>query len=254
MSAAPQDRRLAVLAAGDSYRQYVAEELVRWARQVLDVRPTFHLALTGGQTPRPIYALLGSTDFHDALPWDRVHFFWGDERNVPPDHPDSNYRLGWETWLAPRGIAGQQIHRMAGEASDLDRAARRYEQTLSHFLSPPKGEIPIMDLILLGMGEDGHTASLFPGTSALREERRWVVRNEVPQLATERLTFTFPLINQARAVWMLVTGAVKAPRMADVWQRSTATYPCQQVRPVAGELRWILDRPAASQLPASLLE
>src|SRR5262249_36643408 len=149
--------------------------------------------------------------------WSRVELFFGDERAVPPDDPDSNYRMARETLLAPLAIAAARVHRMEGERADLDAAARDYERELARVLGgAPGGEPPQLDPVLLGMGPDGHTASLFPHSAALAESRRWVVANEVPKLSTRRITFTFPLIERARAQLVLVAGAAKAAALAEV--------------------------------------
>ena len=224
--------RPTILDAGAPYCRGVANNLVQWARESLRQRGGFHLALTGGRTPLPVYALLGSPAYREELPWERVHFYWSDERHVPPDHPESNYRMAWETWLAPLEVADDRIHRLAGERRDLDGAARQYEQTLSELIPRCECGIPVFDLILLGMGGDGHTASLFPGTSAIDEGVRWVVSNTVPQLSTQRLTFTFPLINRRGPCGCWSRG----PRRRRALPKSgSGPCPC----PVSGCNRWL---------------
>jgi 6-phosphogluconolactonase len=154
-----------------------------------------------------------------------------------------------EQLLNPLGINRLQIHRMQGEADDLARAAAEYEARIRRIVPDGAEDMPRFDLVLLGMGDDGHTASLFPGTKGLDEERLGVVANHIPQRGTWRLTMTLPLINQSRAVWFLVTGASKASRLGEVLKgQDGARYPCELVRPELGELRWIVDRPAAEEL------
>jgi len=205
----------------------------------------FAIALAGGDTPRRTYERLAADA---SVDWPRVEFFWGDERAVPPDHPDSNFRMADRALLRPLGIDPRRIHRMAAERDDLAAAARDYEAELAKVCGEPGGP-PRLDLVLLGMGADGHTASLFPRTSALSESRRWVVANEVPQLATRRLTITFPLIEHARSVIVLVAGESKAPALAQVLQGppDRERLPSQRLRALAS-VEWLVDTAAASGL------
>ena len=204
-------------------------------RAAVAERGIFTIALAGGDTPRRTYAQLAA---QRDLAWERVEFFWGDERPVPPDHPDSNYAMAEEALLRPLGIDPRRIHRIEAERSDLARAADDYEEALAKF--------PILDLVLLGMGTDGHTASLFPHTAALSETRRSVVANDVPQLDTRRITITFPLIERARAVLVLVTGAAKADALAQVLNGplDLQRLPSQRLRDLA-HVEWLVDSEAA---------
>ena len=170
------------------------------------------VALSGGSTPRRLYELLAREPFRRQIPWASVEFFWGDERTVPPDHPDSNFRMANEVLLAPLGISPARIHRIEAERPDRDAAARAYETELARVL----GEPPRLDLVLLGLGADGHTASIFPQTPAVRERVRWVVAHHVPALGADRITLTAPIINQAACVVFLVAGAEKATTAARV--------------------------------------
>jgi 6-phosphogluconolactonase len=183
------------------------------------------------------------------LDWARVEFFWGDERPVPPEHPDSNFAMAQAALLRPLGIDPGRIHRIEGERGDLAAAARDYEEELAKTCGAPDGRPPILDLVLLGMGADGHTASLFPYTAALSEARRWVVANDVPQLSTRRITITFPLIERARSSLVLVTGGSKSDALAEVLEGplDPQRLPSQRLRALAC-VDWLVDAAAASRL------
>lgn len=225
-----------------------AAQFVALAHDAVAARGTFAVALSGGSTPKALYTLLAVEPYATQVAWEAVHLFWGDERMVPPDHPQSNYRLACETLINHVPLPDANIHRMPGEARPA-AAALAYEQLLRAFF----GEQPRFDLVLLGMGEDGHTASLFPGTAALAEEARWVVANHVPQLDTWRLTLTLPAINAAAHVTFLVTGASKAAPLAVVLNGGTEgkRLPAGCVAPSDGHLFWLLDEAAASALRTS---
>ena len=208
----------------------------------------FSIALAGGSTPRTLYEQLASDALRTRIPWARVQLFFGDERAVPPDHRDSNYAMAARALLSKVDV---QAYRMEAE---LGRA-QAYEELLRTHVTAHDGSIPVLDLVLLGLGEDGHTASLFPGTAALHERTHAVVMNDVPQLDTQRMTLTYPALNAARRVWLLVTGERKrdlvAELLGDTPRTDTARYPVQGVAPTDGELVWWLDRAAAARLPAS---
>jgi 6-phosphogluconolactonase len=223
-------------------------------REAQAARGRASIALAGGSTPRRLYQLLAAPPLREQVDWTRVELFWGDERPVGPAHPDSNHGMARTALLEPLGIAPERIHRIAAESADRVQAARAYQAELARVLeSDPEGPPPALDVVLLGMGADGHTASLFPGTTALDEERRWVVANPVPQLSQERITLTVPMLNAGRAVRMLVSGADKAPALAEVLEgaRAPARYPAQLVAPGPGRLVWHVDAAAASRLRAS---
>jgi 6-phosphogluconolactonase len=236
----------------EDWAQAVAHSLAERVARRLAEQERFTLALTGGSTPRQVYALLGCEPLRSNVAWERVKIFFGDERAVGPEHPDSNYRMAAEAWLAAGPIPPEAIHRMEGEAADLDAAARRYEALVRHEVPAGEDGWPRFDLILLGLGEDGHTASLFPGTRALDETARAVVANDVPRLGTSRLTLTFPVLNAAREIWFLVTGETKAARVAQALGYAPADppLPAARVHPSHGELHWWLDRAAAAALPS----
>jgi len=232
-----------------------AQEFVRCARTALAARGRFMVALAGGSTPRRSYERLGVEPLRGQVDWNRLEFFWGDERAVPPDHRDSNYRMACEALLNGLALDPLRIHRMEGESADLDAAARDYEAELARaFGMAPSGEPPAFDLVMLGMGPDGHTASLFPHTAALRETTRWVVANPVPRLGTQRLTLTAPILNRAARVVFLVAGAEKAEALAEVLEgpADPARLPSQLIRPRPGGLVWIVDRLAAARLTRPL--
>jgi 6-phosphogluconolactonase len=215
------------------------------------------LALSGGSTPALLYGYLAEELLRE-VPWSRLEVFFGDERAVPPDHAESNFGLAWRTLLSHAPIPPEQVHRMAGEAADLALAAEAYEDDVVRAVSAgPLGE-PAFDLIWLGLGEDGHTASLFPGTGALSRADALVVANDVPQLATRRLTFTLPLINAAKRVQFLILGSRKAEIVKAVLEAArrapVATgYPAARVRPPYGRVEWLLDRDAAAGMEATAL-
>lgn len=250
-----------------------ADRIRRAAAESIAARGRFVVALSGGSTPKRLFALLAE-DGRTADPavrrpaappvrrpdlqvrrdaaawWQDTEFFWGDERSVPPDHPDSNFRMAREAMLAPLGVPDARIHRMRGEASDVDAAAREYEREIAAVLGLAVGEWPRFDLVLLGMGPDGHTASLFPGTAALDERSRVVVANHVAALDTWRLTLSAPAINNARDVVFLIEGAGKADRLKDVLEgpREPHRLPSQLIAPAEGTLIWMVDAAAAARL------
>jgi 6-phosphogluconolactonase len=229
--------------------QAAAEEVIRTATEAIAKRGRFAIALSGGSTPRSLFTLIAA-NASASLPWDRMFFFWGDERHVPPNDPDSNYRMANETLLSKVAIPPANIFRIPAENPDASAAAEAYEQTLIKFFEVGPGEVPRFDLILLGMGPDGHTASLFPETAVLQENSRLVVANWVEKLKTHRITFTLPLLNAARSVAFLVSGTDKAAVLHEVLEGSDAgeKYPSKLVRPGEGKLIWFVDRAAASQL------
>ena len=229
----------------------LARTLTELARQTITARSVFSVCLTGGSTPRPLYEALSREPWRSALDWSRVLVFFGDERTVPPDHPDSNYRMAHEAWLGRGPIPAESIFRMEGEAGSdakaLAAAAGRYAETMRRHLPPGGNGFPVLDLLLLGMGGDGHTASLFPGTGALDEWLRPVVANHVPQLDTWRLTMTLPVLNTSRHVWFLATGEAEAGRVAQAlgYREGGTDLPAARVKPAQAP-HWWLDRTAAA--------
>ncbi|MBV9183175.1 MAG: 6-phosphogluconolactonase [Acidobacteria bacterium] len=247
MSARPKVR---VFDSAQELFQGAAETFCRLGREAIQKRGRFTVALSGGSTPRSLHRELVS-NFRTALAWNQVCFFWGDERHVPPDFPESNYRMAQETLLSPLAIPAEHIFRMPGEIADAELAARIYQHSLQDFFRPGPGEFPRLDFILLGMGGDGHTASLFPNTPGLEERERWVVANWVEQHSTFRITFTYPVLDRGAYVMFLISGATKADMVAKALRDPAAHLPCQRVESLQGELVWYLDREAAAKLDST---
>lgn len=204
----------------------------------------FSVALSGGSTPRALYERLSANDMAERIPWPEVHLFWGDERCVPPDHPDSNYGMTAAALLSRIPLPAENIHRIQSELPPRE-AAHRYEAEMRAFF----GEIPTFDLVFLGIGEDGHTASLFPGSPALAESVRWAVDVEhttPPPPLVSRVTLTFGVLNAARRVVFLTSGASKAQIFAQIWRG--ADFPAARIRPQNGQVLWLIDKAAASAL------
>lgn len=219
-------------------------------QEALREKGTCTVVLAGGSTPRGLYSLLaGDESFRARVRWGKIDFFWGDERQVPPDHPESNFRMANEMLLSKVPVPADHVHRIRGEEPDARKAAEEYEEVLRSFFRPKPGEIPELDFILLGMGADGHTASLFPGTEALKERRRLVVANWIPGLNAHRVTLTPPLLNNAKYVLFLVTGEEKAETLRKVLEEKTnEPLPAGLIRPTQGRCLWLADRSAAKLL------
>lgn len=211
---------------------------------------TFRVALSGGSTPRALHTLFTNDPYRDLIDWSKVHFYWGDDRHVAPDDPESNFRMAYDTLLQFIPIHEAQMHRIHTEMPDASEAADLYEQELRDDFQLAPGELPRFDLIYLGMGPDGHTCSLFPHTAALAITDRLVVANHVPKLNTDRITFTAPVINNAANVIFLIAGADKAPALAAVLEGppDPDVYPSQRIALTGGDLYWLVDRAAAAQL------
>lgn len=223
----------------------MANRLVVMAQEAIAARGRMSLCLSGGSTPKTLYALLAGDAFRNRFDWSRIHVFWGDERSVPPDHADSNYRMAHEALLSRVPIPAANVHRMEAEKADLAAAAAAYEATLRAFF----GGLPDFDVMLLGMGPDGHTASLFPQTEALRETTRWVVPNRVDKMNTWRMTMTYPVINHSRWICFLVAGKDKADVLKEVLESADRTqFPSQGVKPDNGRMLWLVEQAAATRL------
>ncbi len=244
----PASRELRILPDARAVAQAAAALFVERAADAQARHDVFYVALSGGSTPRLFHAMLAASPLRERVDWSRIHFFWGDERCVPPDHPESNYRMARETLLDAVPVPPEHIHRMRGE-DDPAAAARAYEHVLRSVFAVAPDETPRFDLIYAGMGPDGHTLSLFPHTAALGVTDRLVVANYVPQLHTDRITFTAALANQAALVAFVISGADKALALAHVLEgpRNPDLYPSQLIAP-RGELLYLLDQPAAAQL------
>jgi 6-phosphogluconolactonase len=210
---------------------------------------TFFVALSGGATPELMYRELAGAEYRNRVPWAQGEYFWSDERCVPPEHPDSNYGLAERALLLKVPIPRERLHRMRGEL-EPERAAAEYERELRRVFRLPEPVLPRFDLLLLGLGEDGHTASLFPGSPALDETARLAAANYVKKLNAQRLTLTYPAINAACSVVFLVSGEKKAPALRQVMHGGGAPVPAARVQPSNGKLIWFVDKAAAAQLEA----
>jgi 6-phosphogluconolactonase len=235
-----------VLSDPEAVAQTAASRVARVASEAVRARGRCTVALSGGSTPKRLYQLLAGEPFRAQVPWLGCHLFWGDERCVPPDDPSSNFRLADEALIRHVPLPASNVHRIEGER-EPQSAAQAYHQVLLEFFCGPR---PRFDLMLLGLGLDGHTASLFPGSEALQEAKRLAlaVQAGYRNRPVQRVTLTLPAINTARHILFLVTGADKAEIVHQVLRDPSAALPAQCVRPTAGHLAWLLDRAAASLL------
>ena len=240
------NRDIIICRDADELARKAAEDFILLANNSVACDGRFAVALAGGSTPRSMYSLLALKKYRREVPWEDTHLFWGDERCVPLDHPDSNYRMVHETLLSKISIPPENVHRMAGEKAPK-LAAREYEAQLKTFFQLDEGALPRFDLILLGLGEDGHTASLFPGSEALNETKRLVAANFVEKLNAHRLTLTLPVLNNAAIVLFLVAGASKAAIVKELLgpKSGTLSYPAAKVQPRGGRLTWLISQDAA---------
>lgn len=243
---ASDSRTISVLPDKQGVAGKAAEEFVRASREAIDERGMFCVALSGGSTPVSMYKHLVDESMVSEVEWQRVIFFWSDERCVPPDHPDSNYGAAARELIEHLDVPEANVHRMKGEIEPRI-AAREYEADVRQWVH---GDPPRFDLLLLGMGDDGHTASLFPGTPAVQEYERLVTENYVPKLEANRISFTRTLINAASEVIVLVTGKEKAEALKAVLEgpRDEDKYPAQIIAPGSGNVLWLADNDAAQRL------
>jgi 6-phosphogluconolactonase len=236
----------------DAVTQRAVAHVVEAASSALSARNRFSIALSGGSTPRPIYQSLARFPTRRRVDWTRVEVFWSDERCVPPDDERSNYRMAREALLDPVGVPQERIHRIRAEDPDADRAAADYERVLRWALGNAAGRPPRIDLVLLGLGAEGHTASLFPGSAAFDSERLvFAVRNAGdPPPSVDRITLTPAAINAARDVLFLVAGAEKAEAVRATLEgpRDPTRWPAQAIAPQEGRVIWMVDQAAASKL------
>jgi 6-phosphogluconolactonase len=238
-----------VLPTPDAVAEAAADRIVAAARNAIRRRGTFRIALAGGSTPRPVYALLVAPPRVAAVDWSRVEFFWDDERSVPPDHPESNYGVARGLLLDRLpGVKKGAIHRMSAEAPDRERKAQDYQAEIARAfgIAPGAAHPPAFDLVWLGMGRDGHAASLFPGSTALEERRRWVVATWAPAPAAWRMTLTLPIINAARSVLFVVTGADKAAPLASM-RSGSRDLPASRI--ATRRTLWLVDEQTAGPSP-----
>lgn len=245
-----QPTHLEIVDDAPSVARRGADLFVRLSADAIARSGQFRVALSGGSTPRALHTLLASDPYRDRIDWSKVQFYWGDDRHVAPDDPESNFRMAYDTLLQFIPIHEAQMHRIHTEMPDASAAANLYEQELRDDFQLAAGHLPRFDLIYLGMGPDGHTASLFPHTSALTVADRLVVSNHVPKLNTDRITLTAPVLNNAAVVAFLIAGADKAPALSAVLEGppNPDEYPSQRIAPTGGELYWLVDRAAAAQL------
>ena len=235
---------LRILATKVDLARAAAEHFAHKSSEAVAQKGSFSVALSGGSTPKALYKLLADPNepFRDKIPWSNIHFYWSDERHVPPDHPDSNYRIANEALLSRVPVTPANVHRVISENPAAD-AARDYEDTILNQI----GGDPRLDLILLGVGNDGHTASIFPRSDVLHETKHLVAAPWVEKLNTYRITMTLPLLNNGASVVFLVSGAEKSQIVKEVLE-GPEKYPAQAVKPTNGELIWMLDQDAASSL------
>ena len=224
-----------------------AEEIARRAEDAIASRGRFTIALSGGSTPKPAYARLAEDPYRDRIDWKRVHVFWGDDRHVAPDHPDSNFGMAHDALLSKVPLPPDNIHRMRAEKPDAARAAEEYAWTLRSAFNLDEGQWPRFDVVLMGIGEDAHTASLFPGSDAVRERSQLVIAPWVGSLGTWRITLTLPVFNHAACALFLVSGEEKAEALRAVLEGDFQPdrFPAQLIRPEEGKLLWLVDRAAA---------
>ena len=240
--------QIAIFPDTNTLSQQAAQYIVRLASEAIVTRGRFTIALSGGSTPKILYGLLGTEPYRGQINWASVEIFWSDERCVPPDSADSNYALAQEVLLSKIPIPANQIHRMPADQPDREAASREYTSEMQRTFGT--NGIPSFDLLQLGMGPEGHTASLFPHQESLHEQQRLVIPVIVPKPPPPRLTFTPPLLNAARHVLFLVTGSEKAEAVQAVLEGpdQPEEYPAQIVRPPKGEVVWMLDTGAAAKL------
>ena len=244
------EREVIIKSDVEELSRAAADLFVEIAGNSIDKRGSFSVALAGGSTPKKLYSLLASDVYRSSLDWTKIIFFFGDERHVPPDSEESNFRMANETLLGPLRISPEQVHRWEGELPNVAEAADNYEMELRAYL---QGSERRLDMVLLGLGDDGHTASLFPQTPALYELDRLAVANWVEKLGAFRLTMTFPAINDSANIVFLVSGNKKAEALRSVIEGEFRPddFPAQLVQPVNGTLYWLLDEPAAAGLDSS---
>jgi len=251
------DREIRILADGAAIAKRAALKFVQAAAAAVREKGTFNVALAGGSTPKALYSLLvNDPTLRSQVPWDKIHLFFGDERHVAPDHPDSNFRMATEAMISKSPLKPEQVMRIKGEYPDADQAALEYEKALREHFNLKDAEYPRFDLVLAGMGNEGHTLSLFPGTKALHADGRLVVRNWIGKLYTERITLTAPAAGNAAQVIFMVTGADKAPALKAVLEGpfEPEQLPAQLLQPQNGKLLWLVDTAAGSMLSVGIRE
>jgi 6-phosphogluconolactonase len=251
------EREIRILADGAAIARRAAQEFVQAAAAAVRKKGSFNVALAGGSTPKALYSLLvNDPALRAQVPWDKIHLFFGDERHVAPDHPDSNFRMATEAMISRAPLKPEQVTRIKGEYPDAEQAALEYEKALREYFKLKDGEYPRFDLVLAGMGNEGHTLSLFPGTKALHPDGRIAVRNWVGKLYSERITLTAPAASNAAQVIFMVTGADKAPALKAVLEGpiEPEQLPAQLLQPKNGKLLWLVDTAAGGMLSIGIRE
>jgi 6-phosphogluconolactonase len=251
------EREIRILADGAAIARRAAQEFVQAAAAAVREKDSFNVVLAGGSTPKALYSLLvNDPTLRSQVPWDKMHLFFGDERHVAPDHPDSNFRMAMEAMISKSPLKPEQVTRIKGEYPDADRAALEYEKALREYFNLRDGEYSRFDLVLAGMGNEGHTLSLFPGTKALHADGRIAVRNWVGKLYAERITLSAPAASNAARVIFMVTGADKAPALKAVLEGpfEPEQLPAQLLQPKNGKLLWLVDTAAGSMLSIGIRE
>jgi 6-phosphogluconolactonase len=234
-----------------------AQKFVEIGAAAAKERGSFNVVLSGGSTPRALHGLLvNDPTLRAQVPWDKMHLFFGDERHVKPDDALSNYRMALETLISKSPLKPEQVSRIKAECPEAEDAAKEYEQDIRAYFKLKDGTLPRFDLVLLGMGGEGHVASLFPGTKALHENNRIVVHNWVGKVLMDRITLTAPAINNAAHILFMVTGADKCPALTAVLERiyEPEQLPAQLIQPVNGSLLWLVDAAAGSKLTHAIRE
>jgi 6-phosphogluconolactonase len=251
------EREIRILADGATIAKRAAGIFVEAAAAAVKEKGSFTVALAGGSTPKTLYGLLvNDATLRAQVPWDKLQLFFGDERSVGPEHADSNFRMANEALLSKVPLKPEQVVRIKGENPDTEQAAKEYEQALRSYFKLSDGQYPRFDLVLVGMGNEGHTLSLFPGTKALHAEKRIVSRNWVGKLYTERITLTAPAASNAKLVIFMVTGADKAPALKAVLEGpyEPEQLPAQSIQPANGKLLWLVDTAAGAMLSTGIKE
>lgn len=244
------NREIEIFPSVEELNNFALEQIVQLSAEAIGKRGIFTIALSGGSTPKKLYEMLAQENLQGLINWHQVHFFFGDERHVSPDSEESNFRMANEALFSKIDVPHQNIHRFQTEEPDAEIVAEKMENELREFFGLAENEFPHFDLILLGMGADGHTASLFPETSALKETTRLVTENHVEKFQTFRLTFTLPTINHARNIIFLIAGEDKAETIREVLQTASneEKFPVQLIKPLDGNLTFLLDSKAANLL------
>ncbi len=251
------DREIRILADGAAIAKRAAQEFIQAAVVAAREKDAFSVSLAGGSTPKALYSLLViDPALRLQVPWDKIQLFFGDERHVGPSHPDSNFRMATEAMISKAPVKPEQVTRIKGEYPDAEQAALEYEKALREYFKLKDGEYPRFDLVLAGMGNEGHTLSLFPGTKALHADGRIAVRNWVGKLYAERITLTAPAASNAARVIFMVTGVDKAPALKAVLEGpfEPEQLPAQLLQPKNGKLLWLVDTAAGSMLSLGIRE